>query len=286
MSSARTVTLIGAYGTRHVLACSDGEYQLSMNAQLHGTAPYALGTRRVGLIPGERLDTVQALARTLVVPLRVDGTSELAVDQAMGALGEILSPRHDVRFVYRRPDGVERMLTCRYSGGGDAVAAFDEAGYLQHWVTVPLVFKALWPYWRDVTASTAVHGPELFDDARAGGSNYITITNEGDVEAWPEITVTGYAEGIEAINLTTGKPWRVRRVLTATDVLTINTDPRNFGVYLNGAADYTVMDSRSELADWLLEPGENLLLLLAHTATGAEPIGTFELRWRPQWETP
>lgn len=284
MSSARTVTLIGAYGTRHVLACSDGEYQLSMNAQLHGTAPYALGTRRVGLIPGERLDTVQALARTLVVPLRVEGTSELAIDQAMGALGEILSPQHDVRFLYRRPDGVERMLTTRYSGGGDAVPAFDEAGYLQHWCTVPLVFKALWPYWRQVDASTATHGPETFDDGRAAGSNLVTVTNAGDVEAWPEITVTGYAEGIEAMSLTTGQVWRCRRILTATDELRIDTDPRAFGVYINGAADYTAMDSLSEF--WPLEPGTNVLLFRGNTATGTETIGAFEVRWRPQWETP
>lgn len=284
MSSLRTVTLIGADGSRHVLACSDGEYQLGIDAQLHGTAPYALGTRRVGLIPGERLDTVQALARTLVVPLRVEGTSELAIDQAMGALGSILSPRHDVRINYARPDGTERELTCRYAGGGDAVAGFDEAGYLQRWVTVPLVFKALWPYWRDPAASTATHGPEVFDDGRLAGSNLVTVTNAGDVETYPEITVTGYAEGIEAMSLTTGQVWRCRRVLATTDVLHIDTDPRSFGVYLNGVADYTTMDSLSEF--WPLEPGENVLLFRGNTATGAEPIGSFEVRWRPQWETP
>ncbi len=284
MTSARTVTLIGADGTRHVLACSDEPYQLSMRAQLHGTAPYALGTRRVGLIPGERLDTVQALPRTLVVPLRVEGLTELAVDQAMGALGSVLSPRADVRILYRRPDGVERELTARYAGGGDAVSAFDEAGYLQHWCTVPLVFKALWPYWRDPAASTATHGPETFNDGRAAGSNLVTVTNAGDVEVWPEITVTGYAEGIEAMSLTTGQVWRCRRILTVADELRIDTDPRSFGVYVNGAADYTVMDSLSEF--WPLEPGANVLLFRANTATGAEPIGAFQVRWRPQWETP
>ncbi len=284
MTSARTVTLIGADGTRHVLACSDEPYQLSMRAQLHGTAPYALGTRRVGLIPGERLDTVQALPRTLVVPLRVEGTSELAVDEAMAALGSILSPKHESRINYRRPDGTERQLAVRYAAGGDAISAFDEAGYLQRWCTVPLIFKALWPYWRQVDASTATHGPETFDDGRAAGSNLVTVTNVGDVEAWPEITVTGYAEGIEAMSLTTGQVWRCRRILTAADELRIDTDPRSFGVYINGASDYTAMDSLSEF--WSLEPGENVLLFRGNTATGTEAIGAFEVRWRPQWETP
>ncbi len=283
MSSTRTVTLIGVDGTRHVLACSAEPYQLGMRAQLWGTAPYAINARRVGAIPGERVESVRALARTIVLPVQVEGTSEGDLDARLAALGAILSPVDDVRLIYRRPDGTERELTCRYAGGGDAVAAAGEDGYLQSQVMVNLVFKAHWPYWRSTAAALDVFGPQAFQDGRGAGSNLVTVTNQGDVDAYPEVTITGYAENIEAVNLTTGIGWRVRRILTATDTLRIDHDPRSFGVYLNQVADYTVMDPLSEF--WSLAPGDNVLWFRGNTATGAEPIGGFTIRWRENFET-
>lgn len=283
MSSTRTVTLVGVDGTRHILACSAEPYQLKPTAQLWGTAPYAINSRQVGQIPGERVESVRALARTVVVPVQVEGATELEIDARLGALGAILSPVDDIRLIYRRPDGTERELTARYAGGGDAVQAAGESGYLQRHVVVPLIFKAHWPYWRPLSGSVDVSGPTTFSDGRAAGSNTVTVTNGGDVEAWPELTVTGYAESIEGVNLTTGQGFRVRRVLTASDVLRIDTDKRTFGVYVNDTADYSAMDSSSEY--WPLIPGPNVLWWRGNTATGAESIGGFTIRWREQYES-
>jgi len=284
VSSTRTVTLIGVDGTRHILACSTEPYQLKPSAQLWGTAPYAINSRQVGQIAGERVESVRALPRTIVVPVQVEGSTELAVDDYLGDLGAILSPVDDVRLIYRRPDGSERELTARYAGGGDAITATDDAGYLQRHVTVPLIFKAHWPYWRAMAGAQGVTGPTTFDDGRAAGSNLVTVTNAGDVDCSPEITITGYAESIEGVNLTTGQGFRVRRVLTTTDVLRIDTDDRTFGVYLNDVADYSTMDPASEF--WPLVPGANVLWFRGNTATGAESIGGFTVRWREQYETP
>ena len=284
MTSTRTVTLVGVDGTRHVLACSAEPYQLRPNAQLWGTAPYAINSRQVGQIPGERVESVRALARTIVVPVQVEGATEAQVDTYLGALGAILSPVDDIRLIYRRPDGTERELTARYAGGGDAVQASAESGFLQRHVTVPLIFKAHWPYWRPLSGSVDVSGPTTFSDGRAAGSNTVTVTNGGDVEAWPELTITGYAESIEGVNLTTGQGFRVRRVLTTTDVLRIDTDKRTFGVYINDVADYPAMDPASEY--WPLVPGANVLWFRGNTATGAESIGGFTVRWRELYETP
>jgi hypothetical protein len=283
VSSTRTVTLVGADGTRHVLACSDEPMQLGIAAQLHGTAPYSTTSRRVGLIPGERPEVVQALPRTLVVPVLVQGGSELAVDQELAKLGAILRPTDDLTLIYKRPDGTERQLLVRYTGGGDALAGFAEAGWRQRSVTVPLVFRAYWPYWLSPSAPTQVHGPEEFDDGWAAGSNLVTITNAGDVDVWPEFIVTGYTEGIEFMSLTLGRTIRVTRIIQIGDELRIVTDPRNFGTYINGVGDY-VLDARSE--PWPLEPDANVILAVGATATGAEPIGSFQIRWRPQFETP
>lgn len=284
MSSTRTVTLVGVDGTRHVLACSAEPYQLRPDAQLWGSAPYAVQARRVGQIPGERVESVRALARTIVVPVQVEGATEAEIDTRLGALGAILSPVDDVRLIYRRPDGTERELSARYAGGGDAVQATAEAGFLQRHVTVPLIFKAHWPFWRAVAGGVSVSGPTTFSDGRSAGSNLVTVTNAGDVECSPEIIVTGYSEAIEGVNLTTGQGFRIRRVLELGDTLRIDTDDRTFGVYLNDAADYTTADPASEW--WPLVPGENVLWFRGNTATGAETIGTFTIRWRAQHETP
>lgn len=283
MSSTRTVTLVGVDGTRHVLACSAEPYQLKPAGQLWGTAPYAIQARPVGMIAGERVESVRALPRTIVVPVQVEGTTELEVDTYLGQLGAVLSPVDDVRLLYRRPDGTERELTARYAGGGDAVSATDESGYLQRHVTVPLIFKAHWPYWRAVAGSLKVSGPTTFNDGRAAGSNLVTVTNAGDVVCSPEITVTGYAEAIEGVNLTTGQGFRIRRVLAVGDTLRIDTDDRTFGVYLNDVADYTTADPASEW--WHLVPGDNVLWFRGNTALGTEAIGSFTVRWREQFET-
>lgn len=281
--STRTVTLVGADGTRHVLACSAEPYQLRPSAQLWGTAPYAINSRQVGQIPGERVESVRALARTVVVPVQVEGATELEIDARLGALGAMLSPVDDIRLIYRRPDGTERELTARYAGGGDAVQAAGESGYLQRHVTVPLIFKAHWPYWRPLSGSVGVAGPEEFDDGGTLGSNLLTVTNVGDVDAWPELTIAGFAESIEGVNLTTGQGFRVRRIIETGDVLRIDTDKRTFGVYLNDVADYSVADPASDW--WPLVPGDNVLWFRGVTLPFAEPIGTVSIRWRPQYET-
>lgn len=283
MTSTRTVTLIGD-GYRHVLACSAEPYQLKPNGQLWGTAPYRISSRAVGQIPGEKVDQVQALPRTFVVPIQVEGATELEIDQRLShLLGSVVSPKDDILVEYTRPDGTKREISARYAGGGDAVSATTESGYLQRHVTVPLIFKAHWPYWQSVTAPQVTVGPTTFDDGRTSGSNVVTVTNAGDVACPPEITVTGYAEGVEGVNLTTGQGFRVRRILGVGDTLRIDTDRRTFGVYINDTADYQAMDPRSLYFELL--PGPNVLWFRGNTATGAEPIGAFTVRWRELFET-
>jgi hypothetical protein len=287
MGSTRTVTLI-ANGVRHILACSTEPYALGMDAQLWGGAPYSVTTRRVAQIPGERVETVQAGARTIIVPVLIEGTTELEVDQRLGTLLAELSPVTDVRLVYTRPDGTERELTARYTGGGDAVSATSASGYLQRHVRVPLVFTAHFPFWRSTSAAPTTAGPTTFQDGRGAGINNAVWTNTGDVDVWPEFTVTGYVENVEVANLTTGQVWRVMEIIDTGDTLTIETDPARPGVYLNGAlawniAGRQVLDPISEL--WPLVPGENVILFRGNTATGAELIGNLTARWHPLFES-
>lgn len=282
MSSTRTVTLI-ANGVRRVLACSDEPTQLGTGAQLWGGAPYSFNSRRVALIPGERVDTVQALPRTFLVPVIVEGATELAVDQALADLLADLSPAEDCRILYRRPDGTERELIARYQGGGDAVSATAEAGHLQRHVRVPLIFRAYSPYWRDLATGLVVSGPTTFQDGRGAGTNLVTFANPGDVECWPEIIVTGYAEAIELTNLTTGGVLRVAEVIPEGSTLRIDVDAASFGVWINDVEAQSAMDAATDW--WPLAAGDNVILVRGNTATGAETIGQFTIRCRPLFES-
>lgn len=285
--SARTVTLIGVDGTRLTVVCSDPTWQMRPDASLWGIAPTAITSRRVATIPGERVDVVHTQPRTFKLPVQVYGPTELAIDQALGELGHILSGG-DVRVVYERADGQQREITARHLSGGDAVEAMARSGHLQRHVVVPLVLRAFWPFWRDPTAPIRREGPAAFLDGRSALSNVVTVVNNGDVPAWPEVTVTGYGENIEMMSLTTGQVWRITEVLQVGDTLRVDTDPRSHGIYLNDVLAYSI--AGNPIADpisewWPLVPGTNELLFRANTATGAEALGTFELRWREQWET-
>jgi hypothetical protein len=282
MSSARTVTLI-ANGVRRVLACSDEPTQLGTGAQLSGSTSYTINSRRVALIPGERVGPVQAQPRTFVVPVIVEGATELEIDQNLADLLADLNPAEDCRILYRRPDGTERELVARYQGGGDAVSAWSEAGYLQRHVRVPLVFRAYQPYWRDLTNSLVVSGPTTFQDGRGAGANEVTFTNPGDVECSPELIITGHAEAIEVTNLTTGGVLRVVEVIPVGSTLRIDADPASFGVWINDVEADGAMDTATDW--WSFAPGANEILVRANTATGAEAIGQFTIRCRPLYET-
>jgi hypothetical protein len=277
----RRVTLT-ADGLSRVVHCSAEPYKLKPNAGLWGTTSYAVTSRRVGQIPGEKVDVVQAQPRTIVVPIQVEGTTELEIDQRLASLITSITPPSETRIVYHRPDGSEREITGLYTAGGDGVPAMEKAGELQRHVTVPLVFKAYWPYWRSVASPTSVSGPTVFNDGRGAGINQVDVVNWGDVDTWPVVTVIGYAEAIEVANMTTGQVWRITEILKVGDTLRIDTDPRSFDMSINGASAYKA-DALSSW--WPLVPGVNRLLFRANTSTGTEPIGAVTLRWHEHFET-
>ncbi len=280
MATDRVVTLIGADGSRHTLMCDDsGPYDLGVEGQLHGMAPYALSSERVANIPGEKLDNVTARPRTFGVPFLIKGTSETDMDERIAALGSILSPRRDVIVQYERADGSVREITARYLSGANALN-MRRTG--QRHLKAPIVFRAFWPYWRSTTAELQDWGPAAFDDGRLGGSNNIEVVNGGDVETWPEIIITGHAEAIEFVNLGLGQVFRIKEIIEVGDTLRIETDPRAFGVYINNVYSQFAVDEISEF--FPLVPGRNRIILRGNS-NGVDPIGTFWVRWLEQWET-
>jgi hypothetical protein len=278
MPSTRKVVLYGAHGQRRTLVCDDtGPLQLRPDNGLWGVAPVAITSRQVLGAAGEAIETVRTQPRSFAVPVLAQGSTEQAVDEVLGSLGSILDPNRDVRIVYSRPDGSAREITARYQSGGESLAVKSSH---HNAVVVPLVFKAFYPFWRSADGVRVYS--ETMRDAGYADLNAVNITNAGDVDVWPEITINGYAENVECTSLNTGQVFRCRWILTEGETLRVDTDPRRFGVYLNEAQGYsTAMDPFSEF--WPLQPGLNRLIIRG--ITFQRPGGRLTVRWREEWET-
>lgn len=279
MGTDRVVTLVGADGSRHVLACSAEPYQLARNSTIMGTAPYALSSRRRGpTLPGEVLDSVHAEPRTFAVPIQIEGTTEQDLDRHIAALGSVLSP--DIgpcRIVWTRPDGTSRELTGWHLDGGSGIEWRD---HLQRQHRAQLIFRALFPYWRGVDTAQG-ESTGTFADASLAHSNPLALFNAGDVRTWPQITIAGPCQNIEAVNISTGQVWRIIEQLGPADRVRLECDPRSIGVWFNDDFRHNVLDPQAcEL--WPLLPGVNLIVLRAINPTG---LGTWQIRWPLLYET-
>lgn len=280
--SDRQIVLYGAHGEVRYLVCPSDPIDvlaLRPDSGLWGVAPVEYSTRKLVNGPGEVITGVRAGPRTFQVPVLISGRTELELDQNLASLGTILDPERDMRIVFVRPDNTHREITARYLSGAEA---FSVKHRHQLAVTVPLVFRAHHPYWRSNDGERG--WAENFNDAYFGQVNFVQLINHGDVASWPEITINGQCENIECANLTTGQVFRILYKLPAGQQIRIDTDPRSFGVWLNGAqGQSTVMDPWSEY--WPMEPGLNRMYFRAVTK-GVQPIGSFIIRWREQYQSP
>lgn len=278
-NTQRTVTLIGSDGSENQLLTTGAPFAMSTQAQLWGRSPSAVISRRRGTIPGEAKEGTRPVAKLFAIPLLLKAGTELEVDQRLAEFGPMLDPAVDNRIIYARPDGTTREITATYVGGAEALHV---RYYSDQYVRIDLQFKAMFPYWRSVAADIkTVSG--TFNDGRLSGSNDLTITNAGDVTAWPEIRIDGYAEAIEGLSMSVGKVFRIKEIIDTGQLLRIDTDPRSFGIWIDDQFAHYARDSITDF--WELPPGDSRILLRANT-DGVATIGTFEIRWRELHETP
>lgn len=277
----RTITLIGADGSAHVVACPTGPIQLATNPGVWGLTPHAHTSTRVADIPGERVDDIHPLPRLLSVPILVIGTDTDDLDTQLGALGAILSPDLPVQILFERGDGTKREITAYCVDGADQLVVADHE---ELFARAPLVFKAFDPWWRAIDADAVEH-TETFDDGLLAGSNPVDLTNPSDVaKVWPEITIWGPVENIHMGNLEVGISFRIREVLDVGDVVRIVTDPARRDVWLNDTRAWSVLDPEYSLM-WPLIPGLNRLVIRGNGPPSGGSIGSFRFRYAPRFQT-
>lgn len=100
----------------------------------------------------------------------------------------------------------------------------------------------------------AEYGGVVFGTATGEGA---ILTNSGNADAYPVITVVGTCANITITNSTTGESVSVSPALQDTDTLIIDCRPLTRGVYLNGVANIGLKTN----AGWIhCQPGDNLFL--------------------------
>lgn len=109
----------------------------------------------------------------------------------------------------------------------------------------------------------------------SGAGGQLTVTNAGNTRTWPVLTVRGPLPGFDLLQLTTGRTWRYRQALSATDFVTV--DMKNRTVLLNALASRR---SAASGAWWDLPPGSNDIRFVP---TGAADGSSAELRMRSAW---
>lgn len=107
----------------------------------------------------------------------------------------------------------------------------------------------------------------------AAGIGSETVTNNGDVEVYPEIILTGQFTNPEILNVTTGKFIKLNMVTTIGDVIMI--DIKNREITLNGSS--VVGNKTTDSTWWTLALGDNDIVLSTDNGSDAS---TGIMRWR------
>ncbi len=183
---------------------------------------------------GNQLREVRVRPREVALPLDVQGADAADLRIQLRSLLRMFNPkRGNGRLRVTSPDGTVRELTCRYRQGLELQEAFEAGLGTQRSV---VVFRANDPYWYDtaptsVTYRTAPASPFLGDPflpLRLSSDTILgeqTVTNDGDVLAWPVWTVHGPATSVRLTNVTTGLVIDLPVALTATQSVVIDTRP-------------------------------------------------------------
>ena len=158
-----------------------------------------------------------------------------------------MSPSKEGTWSVRQEDGTTRRLRLRYMNGAEEALDLDPVFF--GWAKYGIYLQADQPYWEGdpVTRRWETAEPEFFfgpDDeappfyiAKPPVPAVTTITNPGDVAAWPVWRLTG---PLTSATLTVdGRAISVPFALGSGDTLVIDTRPTAQTAILNGTTDMT-----------------------------------------------
>lgn len=258
------------------------------DASGRGMPPIEFEEDQVPERSGSRHRNTRHGVRELVLPLWVDADSSAALRTTLRSLMYTMDPVRGAGKIRVTSElGDQREVTCRYAAGLEMAEKLgDTSGpTLQR---LPAVFRVFDPYWYAVadntasfeTGDTATFFP--FFPLRLSSSEVFatgTITNEGDVYAWPVWTITGPGSVLVLRNLTTGKTLTLTATIGAGEQVVIDTREGAKTVTKNDGTNlFSGLSATSSL--WSLQKGANALQI---ELTGATSASLVHLAYRPRY---
>lgn len=265
---ASETTLVTLRGKRGVFMPN---YDLTAQRLPDGSASYL---QFVGMQP-----------RAVDLPIQITAASHDALRTSVRALAKVLHARNGDGYLKVTRSGIARKLTCRYTGGLEQASYFSDRA-----LEAVLSFEAADPLWYATTNQTG-----SYSQAVASGGWFpffplrlitsavfknVTVTNPGDVEAWPIWTITGPGATLILKNLTSGLELGLDINLAASEQIVIDTRPL-IKTIVNGAGDnlYALLRS-GQKSLWPLLAGDNNVQILLNNATGASLV---DLAYTPSY---
>jgi phage-related protein len=249
--------------------------------------PKRRGTRGRGMPPisrieeevpgqsGARLRETRHGVREVAIPMDLTGDMSTLRATLRTWMSTLDPARGDGRLLVTSHTGDQRELFCRYDDGLDLVeqlATFQKA---------VLVFRAVDPYWYDLSDSvaswtsgvtTATFFP--FFPLRLSSSEVFAddiVNNTGDTDAWPVWQITGPGSDLHLRNLTSGKTLSLTGLtLLAGETVTIDTRPGQKTVTKDDGTNLYSYIGTSSL--WALLVGSNSVRIELTGATSASVV--------------
>ncbi|HEX8489310.1 MAG TPA: hypothetical protein VF642_12250 [Propionibacteriaceae bacterium] len=241
------VTLTDTDGT--VWDLNNGPVTLLAGAKLFGTPPVTQQRKQSPTIAGTRRTGVRIEERPLLLPVSVKGYGDWEAYRATDvAFFNGLDPDRPVVVTVTSPDAIARSLPCYFESDGDVEDEYDPLLFARKKYVLGLIAPD--PYWRgDPVVKTLVAtdtslplfpGPP-FDIITGESLAEASISNLGDVPAWPRYTITGpvtaFTVGVGDAVVSSTAP------VAAGDQVVIDSAPRARTVLSGGGARlYEQMD--------------------------------------------
>ncbi|MEU5577775.1 phage tail domain-containing protein [Streptomyces huasconensis] len=260
--------------------------------------PFALFSDDSPNLDGATYRSARASAREVMIPVHLYGIDRRTVNQLKRTLFKSLNPKRGYCVLMFSEGDEARILKAYYKGGMEGSEGTDTSGIT--WAKYALQFSAMDPWFypereEQVRWDFGEGAPFLSSSAPffplkisrgvmgAGGSS-LTISNPGDIEAWPVWKLHGpirsfkltspYAETVKASPPADGSD-----LVPSGRVLTIDTRPGRKTVRDDLGANYwSKLDTNPQF--WSVEPGETSASVSVVTGSGKAAVTlTFQPRY-------
>lgn len=236
---------------------------------------------------GEQVRFVRAKPGAITWPIYVWGETHLSYIQRHRLIRRAFTKTVHVGLpgllTVARPDSTARTIEAFYQGGLEGEAG---EGHLFSHDAISLFCPD--GYWKDLEPVT------FLNTYTAGGADFLnpypqvseslsfgdqTVTNGGDVEAWPEWTITGPMTALTATNLRSGYEFTLTYSLLDGEQVTIATDRPQ----VRGPAGQNLVSSLDwpNAYLWSLLPGDNEVVF---NLSGAATNTAIQLLFYPRYE--